>query len=61
MGGRMAESSEMMKPRLIYWDGLWRCGILRGPKWQAVGRGWSPQDAYADWKAKWEAATAATA
>lgn len=38
------------KPRLILVRGLWHCGILNIGRWQYLGCGRWPGEAYEDWK-----------
>lgn len=40
-----------MKPHLVKISGVWHCGILRAPRGQFFGIGFTPMAAFDDWVA----------
>ena len=47
----MKAQNKQMKPTLRMIRGLWHCGRMNWHQVQRIGTGYTPADAYADWKA----------
>lgn len=43
-------TTQPSKPHLMKLNGIWHCGYLRCGVWQRLGEGYTPEQAYEDWK-----------